>query len=319
MLGENKQMPVAEQTNQSKAAPYLITGTAGFLGQHLTESLLDQGRHVVGVDVKRPSKCNNWDTKYPQRYRHIQADLIKQNNIELGSNQFCAVIHLASYVPKVHASDAEEHKKLYDGILNLTVKLLDFIQGKTKKMILASSVSVYGSHQSGLYTEQHVPHPTDLYGVYKLAAEGVVRCLSEGRDIHTCVLRFAQLYGLGEPHGRFLQKFINTAKQDGVIQLIRGGRDKRDLLHVKDAVSSIIQALGCETEGVFNIATGKAVSIFEMAEIVKKNIETPVEINVCDDDERVLSQAFDISLAKNAFGYVPNVSIEEGIGRLCRN
>src|SRR5207245_2031845 len=129
---------------------------------------------------------------------------------------------------------------------------------------------------AGVKNETSPCEPATPYGVFKLASEGVCRYFAEITQTRLIVLRFTQLYGLGEPHGSFLQRvFLPEALRGGQISLTRGGRDEKDLLWVEDAATAIVQTLVHPGSGTYNISTGKGVSVFEIASLLQRFVPRP--------------------------------------------
>ena len=308
------------KNNQHSEKAVLVTGASGFLGRHLVGALLEAGAVVVAADC-RPSELDAARREqFGDRYRFVELDLRRDDvGRALGDDRYRAVVHLASFVPKsTAATGGHAAAEVHDGVLGITLRLLDALGGKTGHLILASSVSVYGSAVSGVFAETDVPVPTDLYGVYKLACEGVFRCFAASEKIRATCLRFAQIYGPGEPHGSFLQRvFIPRGMNNESIKLVRGGRDERDLLWVEDAATAIAQVLKSSVEGIYNVATGKGVAVRRMAGIIQECSGRNFPMEIMDGGEPALIRIYDISAAKAAFDFDPKVSVSEGIRRLC--
>ncbi len=309
------------KTNSEIELPVLVTGAAGFLGGAVTEVLLSAGCRVSAVDMRLPARDSDWRERHGDRYGFMVVDLMSKDAAgRLPDGPYRAVVHLASYVPKSGpAPDAHEAARVHDGVLGITLRLLDAVRGKAGHLVLASSVSVYGGMRSGLIKEDNRPEPTDLYGVYKLACEGACGCFAAANKICLTNLRFAQIYGPGEPHGRILQNvLIAHAMNNQCISLVRGGRDERDFLWVDDAARAVLQVIDKRVPGTFNIASGVSKSIREIAEMIRDYSGTNFPLEIVDHGEPALIQKYDISAAKAAFDFVPAVDISEGLRRLCR-
>ena len=301
--------------------PVLISGASGFLGNCLVKRLLIEDYSVVAVDRRPGIDWNGLKQRYSKKFSSIILDLDQpiENNVFDGQ-EYLTVFHLASYVPSFkNIPSISEMELTHRGVLIPTINLLNAIRGRTKYFLLSSSVSVYGHTQSGTFDETQPCDPTDMYGVFKLACEGVCKCFSLRERMDLTILRFAQLYGTGEPHGIFLQRvFLPQAQKNGKIELVRGGRDQKDLLWIDDAVQAMIDVTKKRITGVYNISSGQGVSIMEIAKILKTINRNQLDIEINDDGSTSLSQIYDHTLATKKFAFQPMISIFEGLTKLCQ-
>jgi UDP-glucose 4-epimerase len=298
--------------------PVLVTGARGFLGRHVVAKFLALGIPVVAV-VSQPSELSTqWEREYPDTYRTFVANL-RSSDFQLPPTEnFRAVVHLASYVPSSAKRDAMEELHLSrNGILEPLERLLSAIRGRTSILVLASSSTVYGS-RSGVFRETDMCDASSFYGVFKLASEGISRCFAETNQMKLACLRVTQLYGPGEPHGTALQRvFVAQARSGGEINLIRGGRDEKDLLWVEDAAAAVVRVVEQQATGVFNIASGIGSSIAEIARVLRVISSGKLRVNVGDDGAPAISQILDITRARQTLGFEPAVSLQKGLEMLC--
>lgn len=292
--------------------PILVTGASGFLGKVTVDKLLKCGYSVYACGQQ-----NVPNIKHPN-YQFIPLNLrVDQLNQALGQQYFQAVVHLASSVPSFSTNKLFEGQDTYmNGIYMPTLRLLKLLQNKTNHLILASTVCVYGE-ASDCVTESHHCRPVDYYGMYKWFCEELCHQYATEHQTKLSILRFTQLYGPGEPHGLFLNRvFLDNAHLGKPIQLIRGGRDEKDLLWIEDAADAIVLAVSKNKEGTFNISSGKALAIKEIAEILRSISNNSFKILVGDDGSRAVSSYFSIEKAKTILGFNPAVSIFNGLEQL---
>lgn len=300
--------------------PVLVTGAGGFLGCHLVGQLLERDHSVVAIHRSPSSQMESLLLTYPGALRVVSVDLRQEiDKGLLSGEEYSAVVHLASFVPSFRkAHPADDLSIALEGVLAPTMHLLEAIRGTTDSLLFASTVTVYGDRASGVIDEQSPCWPVNPYGVFKLAAEGVCRWHAAAETMDLAILRVTQLYGFGEPHGLFLQRvFLPQVSENGRIALVHGGREEKDLLWVEDAADAFVKAIEHRATGVFNISSGKATSIRAIAEMLRELRGGSVDIEIVDDDQPALSQAFDSRRAREAFGFRPTVSLREGLRRLC--
>jgi len=301
--------------------PILVTGASGFLGSRLVERLLAGGYTVEAACRTVNDRLKAAQIRWPGRFRHLLVDF--REDLPRGvfsQTRYGAVVHLASYVPSFRrANPADELVAVDRGVIRTTVRLLQEIRGCTGMLLLGSSIRVYGRSHTGLVDERTACQPTDIYGVGKLASEGLCRCFAEAENLQLAVLRLTQLYGDGEPHGLFLQRvFLPQARQGGQICLVHGGKEQKDLLWVDDAAEGIVQAIGASAVGTFNLSAGVGVSVRQIAEMLHEFAGGTFSIETTDDVTPIASQVFDCRLARATFNFKPKVDIREGLHRLWR-
>lgn len=291
----------------------LVTGANGFLGKFTVNKLLQNGFIVYACGQE-----NKLTYKHPNlHFLHLN---LRVNEIEdiLGSLHFNSVVHLASSVPSFSSDQSFASQNQYlEGVYLPTLRLLKILKNKTNHLVLASTVCVYGA-VSGDVSETQGCRPTDYYGMYKWFAEELCQQYSNGFGVKLSILRFTQLYGPGEPHGIFLQRvFLQHAREGKPVNLVRGGKDKKDLLWVEDAADAIVSSVINSSEGIFNIANGCAVSIKQIAEMLRSLSGDTLAVNIGEDDySNAVSFSFSIEKAKNIIGFNPVVSIHQGLEKL---
>lgn len=305
----------------------LITGGAGFIGSHLAERLMRQGNTVLCVDnlddylYSSALKRENVEllSAYPA-FIFIEEDIRNKEVLRRLMMQYgCeAVYHLAAYAG-VRAS-VEVPEKFMEVNINGTLAVLEAMrEAKVKKLIVASSSSVYGNTANSLFKEtDSADRPISPYAASKRAAELLAYSYHSlyGFDI-TC-LRLFTVYGPRQRPEMAIRKFIDRMLDEEPIELYGNGLTYRNYTYVADAVQGFIKALEHSAKGfrVYNIGGAKSISLEEVITTLEHIIGKKSAIVYRSEQAGdVRHTAADISKAKKELGYAPEVTLEEGIRR----
>jgi nucleoside-diphosphate-sugar epimerase len=158
-----------------------------------------------------------------------------------------------------------------------------------------------------------VPRPDTLYGAAKLAGEHLA-ALAASTGTAVASLRLSSLYGPGQAPGTVLPLFIACAAAGKPIGLVAGGTRTQDFLHVADAALAIVDAAASPATGVYNVASGAATSMRELARLITALPGWTVDIIDRGGIEQSPSVKVDISRARRDWGYAPGIPLAEGIG-----
>lgn len=248
----------------------LITGSAGFMGSHLYDRLFAMGYRVYGVDdlsggFMRNVSQKKFFTKLDLRDRARTAAYIKKIKPE-------AIFHLAA--------DATEGRSQFtpfsamDRNLNAYLNLLvPAIKNDMKKMILISSMSVYGVQQVP-FDEKMEPQPEDIYGIFKASMEKVTKVMSSVYGFKHVIIRPHNVYGqrqnLSDPYRNVVGIFINRLLHGKNFYIYGDGKQKRAFSHIDDVIPPIIKAaFNPKVEGLaINIGSNLPSTLNELAGIV---------------------------------------------------
>ncbi|MCK9526935.1 MAG: SDR family oxidoreductase [Limnochordia bacterium] len=305
--------------DKQKAVKVLVIGGAGFIGSHLTEELLGMGYQVLVVDDLSTGNLAN--------LKHLSSD----SNLEVlcfSVNDACRLQEAckgASYVfhqaaiPSVPRSVADPVSTNYaniTGTLNVLVAARD---AGVKKVVYASSSSVYGDTPTLPKKEAMVPEPLSPYAVSKLAGEHYCAAFTASYGLQTACLRYFNVYGprqaADSAYAAVIPKFIQLIKQGKPPQIFGDGTQTRDFTFVKDVVRANILASQSLQNGAYNIGTGSSISLNELAHALLKMIGY-AKINPVYSKPRpgdVAHSLADISKAEQAFGYRPLYTLSEGL------
>ena len=297
----------------------LVTGAAGFLGSHLTETLLEQGVDVIGVDAFRPS----YD---PVRKRAQLASALAHPRfrlVELGLEDLEAktapdvdgVFHLAAQAGVRDSWGSEFAVYLRDNVL-ATERLLDAYRDRPLDFfVAASSSSVYGAAERLPTGEEELPQPRSPYGVTKLAAEQLALCYYSNFGLPALALRFFTVYGPRQRPDMAFSRFVEAHLEGRPLPVFGDGRQRRDFTFVEDCVTGILLAARKGRPGrVYNLGAGTPRGLDEVFAVLEKLSNRPVRLErrpAMPGDVPVT--AADVRRAREELGFVPRVPLEEGL------
>ncbi|MBI3555405.1 MAG: SDR family NAD(P)-dependent oxidoreductase [Deltaproteobacteria bacterium] len=308
---------------------YLVTGTAGFIGFHLAQKLLDQGHRVVGFDNLNDyysvalKEARNALLEKREGYTFIKSNLEDKADVVrvFKEHDFATVFHLAAQAGVRYSL---EHPEAYitsniDGTLNI-LEAARFSKNKPH-LLMASSSSVYGlSEKYPLREDDHADRPVALYGATKRANELMGHSYAHLFGLRVTMLRFFTVYG---PWGRpdmALFMFVKAILEDKEIEVFNGGDMIRDFTYVADIVEGM---LGLDRSRVdakqplydcFNIGCANPRTLMEFIQAIEKAVEKKAKMKMMPFQPGDIYKTFaDVSKLKNVCGYAPQTNIEDGI------
>jgi UDP-glucuronate 4-epimerase len=299
----------------------LVTGCAGFIGSHLTESLLADGHEVVGVDrfndnYSRLIKAANMTriTDWP-RFGFVEDDLATMDLDDLVRD--CdAVFHLAAE-PGVRSSWGKRFDfYLHNNVLS-TQRLLEAARANPdKRFVYASSSSIYGDALTLPTPEETTPSPFSPYGMTKLSAEQLCDIYHANHGIQTVALRYFSVYGPRQRPDMAFNRFCRAAARGEALEVYGDGSQTRDFTYVGDIVRATrAAAVAPDAAGnAYNIGGGSRVSLNHTIEILAGIAGRPLDVRRRGRElGDVVNTGADISRARADLGFEPQVSLEEGL------
>lgn len=299
----------------------LVTGAAGFVGSHLSERLVALGHEVIGVD--------RFSDYYPRHYKDANLSrLIENSRFHLKENDLascdmtallegCEVVFHQAAQAGVRASWGKTFESYVQDNVLATQRVLEACRGhKTvRKVVYASSSSVYGDTLDLPMRETSNTHPHSPYGVTKLAAEHLCELYRRNFGLATASLRYFTVYGPRQRPDMAFHKFIEATLDGRSIPVFGDGEQTRDFTFIADIVEANVNAGLTEAKGVFNVGGGSRVTLNEVLGVIGEFAGTvridrrPVEAG------DVAHTWADTSAAQKAFGYAPKVSLREGLAQ----
>ena len=300
----------------------LITGCAGFIGSHLTESLLSDGHEVVGVDCfndnyARPEKLRNleraqsWDT-----FDFVPVDLARGDLVDL-VDRCQMVFHLAAE-PGVRGSWGGRFEHYVRNNVLATQHLLEAVEARPDaRFVYASSSSIYGQAETMPTSEATTPAPYSPYGVTKLAGEHLTRAYQANTGLDAVILRYFSVYGPRQRPDMAFNIFCRNLIEGRPIHLF-GGEQTRDFTFVADVVAATIAAAVAPasqlSSRVYNIGGGSQVSLTTVLESLAEISGRHPAVDLIQSQRGdVRDTSADISTARRELGYAPSVTLDEGL------
>ncbi|MDY9927198.1 SDR family oxidoreductase [Methanosarcina sp.] len=301
----------------------MVTGGAGFIGSHLIEKLLNAGNEVTCLD--------NFNDYYdPQIKRENIEPFLENENFQLieGDIRDKAllrdifrstdyVFHEAAQAGiRISVKDPmKPHEINTTGTLNLLEAAVD---SGVKKIINASSSSVYGKVEYLPFDENHPNSPVSPYGVSKLMAEHYCRVFEDLYGLKSVSLRYFTVYGPRMRPDLAISIFTKAALKNETILIFGDGEKTRDFTCIDDIVKANLICMK-KGSGVYNIGSGHSITINELASKIIEINESESEIvhtnSMKGDAEHTLSSS---KKAWKEIGWKPKVTIEDGLERYAR-
>jgi UDP-glucuronate 4-epimerase len=312
----------------------LVTGVAGFIGYHLSLSLLRDGHDVVGVDaltdyynvgLKR-CRLDELTKNTPKQPRIENLDISEPDALDhLKLGPLDAVIHLAAQ-PGVRLPQDQFHRYLSHN-LQATGNVLDFAQRTGVSAVLyASSSSVYGDTARLPFTEsERLLSPNSLYGSTKLATEVLASGFARSTGLRTRGMRFFTVYGpMGRPDMAYF-RLVAAALGEWEFELTGDGSIRRDFTYVDDTVLSVnllLDDLLSRPEGfsdLVNVGGGQSRSMRELIDAVQSATGHEVSYGATDNiaADMAATEA-DFTYLESLTSQKPKIALEDGIREVVR-
>jgi nucleoside-diphosphate-sugar epimerase len=298
----------------------LVTGTAGFIGSHLTEALLDRGAQVVGIDCftdyyPRPIKeANLGHNRGRAGFTFVEAR-IQDADLPSLLKDVTHVFHLAAQAG-VRKSWGRDFRTYTENNIEASQVLLESCVGlPVQRIVYASSSSIYGDNASIPMREDALPQPVSPYGVTKLAAEQLCYLYHVNHGVPTTSVRYFTVYGPRQRPDMGFHRFIRAVIDRRPITLYGDGEQTRDFTFVKDAVAATMAAGDRGIPGrAYNVGGGSRVSINHVLDIIGRVAGRTLDVRREPTQKGDMRDTFaDTALAKADLGFAPQVSLEEGI------
>jgi len=299
---------------------YLVTGGAGFIGSHITEQLVGSGTKVTVLDNLSEGKMENLDS-VKDKITFIKGDIRSDQDLDKAMSGVDFILHQAALrsVPKSMTRPLDYNDVNVTGTLKLLMKAKE---KKVKRVVFASSSSVYGEKTKFPEREDDSTNPISPYAATKLLGEYYCKLFAASFGLETVCLRYFNVFGprqsLESQYAVVIPKFITSIMKDESPPVHGDGMQERDFTFVLNVVEANIKATtakGASGE-VINVACSKAntvLSIIDAAnKIFKKDIKPSFTPKRVGDVQKTLA---DTTKLKEKLGIKKFISFEEGLKR----
>ena len=298
----------------------LVTGGGGFIGSHLVDRLLAEGKQVRVLDNFATGKREHLLDRIGD-IELVEGDVQSYERAHTAMVDIEVVFHQAALpsVPRSVQDPLTSNATNVTGTLNV---LLNARDADVRRVVFASSSSVYGANPELPKREDMATLPIAPYAVAKQAAESYCRSFTHVFGLETVALRYFNVFGPRQDplsqYSAVIPNFI-TAALDGREPVIFGdGEQSRDFTYIDNVVEANIRAMSAEgvAGATYNVAAGERTSLNRLIELVAEITGRPLDPRY--EDPRpgdVRHSEADVSRARSELGYEPRVSLEEGLRR----
>ena len=304
---------------------FLVSGGSGFIGSNIVNYLISFGAKKVRVIDNFSNSSGENLTPYHglDNFELIEGDISNYDDCLRATDGIDYISHQAALgsIPRSLNNPVATNNSNVVGFLNMITAARE---NKVKRVVYASSSSVYGDSQTLPKVEDKIGSPLSPYAVSKYTNElyAKVSHLNYGQEI--VGLRYFNIFGPNQsPDGAYaavIPLFINALRKDQSPFINGDGKQSRDFTYVENAVQANIRALFTANEKamgeVFNVAVGENFSLIELYETIKEKIgATAAAVHREERPGDVKNSLADISKAKELLDYNPSVKFKDGIGR----
>ena len=305
---------------------WLVTGAAGFIGSHLIESLLKLNQKVVGLDNYSTGFAANIEDVRNQvsplqrrSFRMIEGDITRSADCRKACRGVDYVLHQAALgsVPRSFETPLQTHLANTTGFLEI---LFAAQRANVKRVVYASSSSVYGDEKTLPKTEPHTGAPLSPYAVSKAVDELYANVFGIGYGQEIVGLRYFNVFGPRQdpngPYAAVIPQWVQALLKDKKTQINGDGKTSRDFCYVANAVqANLLAATSDQGPGrTYNVAAGARITLNQLHRQLRKLTgakNRPQHREFREGDVR--HSLADISLAKRELCFRPTHNLEQGL------
>ena len=305
----------------------LVTGGAGFVGYHACAKLLEKGKEVICYDdldayydvMLKKKHAEDLKKKGKEKFHFYHADITSNEELSQAfqKHQITEVVHLAALagvLPSINDPVPYTHVNIngLQNVLELSRK------NNVKKIVFASSSSVYGARTTAPFKEEDkTDFPLSPYGATKKAGEVLCYTYHHLYKIPIVCLRFFTVYGPGGRPDMAVYKFTEKIDAGEEIPVYGNGSSKRDYTYVEDVADALVAALHADLQyEIINLGNEHPIELNYLISLIEKELgKKALKKFLPEQAGDVQMTCASIEKAKRLIGYHPKVMVEEGIKR----
>jgi len=302
------------------AEKYLVTGGGGFIGSNVVDELLSRGHEVKVLDNFSTGRRENI-AHFADDIELVEGDVRSYERANTAVKGVDVVVHLAALpsVPRSVQDPLTTTEVNVTGTLNVLLAARD---REVRRVVVASSSSVYGANDFLPKHEELIPHPISPYGVSKLAAEQYAMAFNAVYGLETAALRYFNVFGPrqdpGSQYSGVVALFLRLAAERGQVTVCGDGTQTRDFTYVSNVVDATLLAAAVPqaSGSVLNIGCGTSYSVLDLIAAVEKATGQSLEPRFGPARPGDVKHSFaNIDRARARLGYEPSVQFETGVLR----
>jgi UDP-glucose 4-epimerase len=296
----------------------LVTGGAGFIGSNLVRALLERGDDVRVLDNFSTGNRANL-SELAGDVEVIEGELRSYERVHAATRGTEIVFHQGALpsVPRSVQDPLTTGAVNVEGTLNVLLASRD--EG-VRRVVFASSSSIYGNSGELPRVETQNPDPISPYAVSKLAAERYCVSFARVYPLETVALRYFNVFGPNQDptsqYAAVVPRFITTIADERPVPIYGDGEQRRDFTYVANIVEANLLAAEAEnvSGAVINVATGRGVSVNGLADVIGATLGTAAEREHYPERAGDVRDSWaDVKRARELLGYEPRVALEEGL------
>ncbi|HEX6148085.1 MAG TPA: NAD-dependent epimerase/dehydratase family protein [Acidimicrobiia bacterium] len=283
----------------------LVTGSAGFIGTHVSRALLDEGFEVTGYDQRESS--------VPE-IKTVVGDLLDAATLTDAVRGQDVVVHIGAIGDVYLAATNPELAAAVNVTGSTNIALAAEAAGA--RVVYASTWEVYGEPVYEPVDEKHPCEPDHPYNITKLGGERMLLACDRLRDVPVLALRMGTAYGLGMRPNSVFEIFIEKARKGEPITIQGDGSQGRQFTHARDIARAFVAAAKSEVRGMpLNVVSPEMISIKQLADMVTERFPTEVTYGQPRPGDVAPSYVSAARIAE-VLGWKAEVSFEEGMAEL---
>lgn len=300
-------------------ATVLVTGGGGFIGGHLVPLLTEAGYRVRSLDNRYRADPEVLAAQERLGVELVEADVRSRGAMDRAVRGADAVIHLAATA--INKSFADPAESLEINLLGTEHTFAAAADAGVRRVVFASSASVYGEPESLPMREDGPLAPQTPYCISKLAGEHLLGFYRRTRGLSGIALRLFNVYGPGQRRDAYYTTVVLSfterllAAEPPVID--GDGAQTMDFVHVRDVAAAFAAALTCPADAaVCNVGTGTQTSVAELARILSELVGSGAEPRFRPRDVLVTRRAADVRRAAEVLGWRARIGVKEGLAEV---